>query len=189
MEKDCKGEVEHCRKGAWFGLALLLSVSIVYSLAWYDDLKVVSYVYVCADATSWKQTTINGSIRPTRRYQHSATAIGNKIYYIGGQETQTRRFDDIYEFNTGKNMVSRSRTTVMLQTHHCTQVTNSEHAEQLKFKKLQVEGSTQPPRFARHTAIAMGKQIFIFGGFDGQSMYAPETPQQQCRVELAQTAK
>ncbi|EFA80200.1 hypothetical protein PPL_07022 [Heterostelium album PN500] len=81
-----------------------------------------------------------GSV-PSPRYQHTGTVIGSSIYYVGGQETQLRRFNDIYKFNT--------------ETH--------------RFARLEVTGAV--PKFARHTAVALGSKIYVFGGFDGSGIY------------------
>jgi len=79
---------------------------------------------------------------PSARYQHTGTVIGNSIYYIGGQETQVRRFGDIFKFDSEKN----------------------------RFSRVECVG-TPPPKFARHTAVAIRNKIYCFGGFDGSGIY------------------
>ncbi|KYR00543.1 hypothetical protein DLAC_02556 [Tieghemostelium lacteum] len=80
---------------------------------------------------------------PSPRYQHTGTVIGNSIFYIGGQETQIKRFNDIYRFDVDRH----------------------------KFFKIDVQGPNQPPKFARHTAVPIRNRIFVFGGFDGSGVY------------------
>eukprot|EP01133_Synstelium_polycarpum_P004944 gene4944-5743_t len=80
---------------------------------------------------------------PSPRYQHTGTVVGNNIFYIGGQETQVRRFSDIYMLNTDTN----------------------------RFSRIDIVGSTSPPKFARHTAVPIGHRIYVFGGFDGSGIY------------------
>lgn len=81
-------------------------------------------------------------INITKRYQHTGTVVGDDIYFIGGQELPEKRFDDIYVFRTQTNE------------------TNKVHLR-----------SGMPPKFARHTAVSIGKKIFTFGGFDGVSQH------------------
>ncbi|GAM25474.1 hypothetical protein SAMD00019534_086490, partial [Acytostelium subglobosum LB1] len=102
--------------------------------------------YHLRDAMSRRHAIASTTIRPrgtvpSARYQHTGTAVGSTIYYIGGQETQLRRFNDIYSFNT--------------ETH--------------RFARVEVHGNV--PKFARHTAVAFGHRIFVFGGFDGSGIY------------------
>ncbi|EGG18009.1 hypothetical protein DFA_06675 [Cavenderia fasciculata] len=80
---------------------------------------------------------------PSARYQHTGAVVGNNIYYIGGQETQVRRFNDIFKFNTDTQ----------------------------RFSKVEIQGPTAPPRFARHTSVAIGTKVYVFGGFDGSGIY------------------
>eukprot|EP01132_Coremiostelium_polycephalum_P005771 gene5771-7181_t len=82
---------------------------------------------------------------PSPRYQHTGTTIGKYIYYIGGQETQVRRFSDIFKYNTETNRMIKVDVTC--------------------------SGTSSPPKFARHTSVAIGNKIFVFGGFDGSGVY------------------
>jgi len=78
----------------------------------------------------------------SKRYQHTGSAVGRDIYFIGGQELPEKRFDEIFVL----------------------------HTDTLKIEKVNpVQGS--PPKFARHTAVAIGERIFLFGGFDGISQH------------------
>ncbi|GAM19864.1 hypothetical protein SAMD00019534_030390, partial [Acytostelium subglobosum LB1] len=79
---------------------------------------------------------------PSARYQHTGTVVGSSIYYIGGQETQLRRFSDIFRYDT--------------ETH--------------RFHRVHVNGG-KVPKFARHTSVSVGNKIYVFGGFDGSGVY------------------
>jgi len=79
---------------------------------------------------------------PTKRYQHTGSAVGPMIYYIGGQELPEKRFNDIYTFNTETNEI----------------------------RKIAPASGT-PPRFARHSAVTIGPTVYLFGGFDGVSQH------------------
>lgn len=79
---------------------------------------------------------------PSKRYQHTGSAVGPIIYYIGGQELPEKRFNDIFTFNTETNEI----------------------------RKIAPASGT-PPRFARHSAVTINKTIYLFGGFDGVSQH------------------
>eukprot|EP01133_Synstelium_polycarpum_P018253 gene18253-21842_t len=85
----------------------------------------------------WVSPKHNGQL-PSRRFKHTATCVNNKIIFIGGQETDTKRFNDIIYFD------------IDTQT----------------FSKPSIKGD-RVPNFSRHTASLVGKNIYIFGGFDG----------------------
>lgn len=67
----------------------------------------------------------------------------NAIIYIGGQNGQTNRFNDIYLFDG-------------LKFIHQNPLLNS---------------INKPPFFARHTSVVIGEKIYSFGGFDGIENY------------------
>jgi len=78
----------------------------------------------------------------SKRYQHTGSAVGTDIYFIGGQELPDKRFDEIFVLRT----------------------------DSMKVEKVNpVAGN--PPKFARHTAVTMGNKIYLFGGFDGVSQH------------------
>jgi len=89
----------------------------------------------------WLQNKPTGDV-PSKRYQHTGSAVGSMIYYIGGQELPEKRFNDIYTFDT--------------ETLSVTKVTPA---------------SGTPPRFARHSAVTIGTTVYLFGGFDGVSQH------------------
>ncbi|EFA84034.1 hypothetical protein PPL_03107 [Heterostelium album PN500] len=75
---------------------------------------------------------------PTKRFKHTATYVDGKIIFIGGQETDTKRFNDIIYYDT----------------------------ESHTFSKPQIKGD-RVPNFSRHTSCLIDQNIFVFGGFDG----------------------
>ncbi|KYQ93366.1 Kelch repeat-containing protein [Tieghemostelium lacteum] len=83
-----------------------------------------------------------GGDKPSPRYQSSSDVIGKYIYFIGGQEKSTKRFDDIYRFDT----------------------------DTYRFEKIKV-GNCQPPKFSRHASAVVGNKIFMHGGYDGLKLH------------------
>lgn len=87
---------------------------------------------------SWSLSPKVSGVAPTKRFKHSATAFGKYIIFIGGQETDTKRFSEVIYFDT------------QTQT----------------FFRPALKGD-RPPAFSRHSACLIKGRIFIFGGFDG----------------------
>lgn len=79
----------------------------------------------------------HGSV-PTKRFKHTCTVVGKHLIFIGGQETDTKRFNDIVYYDTD------SKT----------------------FSQPAIRGD-RVPNFSRHTSTLVGNRIFVFGGFDG----------------------
>ncbi|GAM25233.1 hypothetical protein SAMD00019534_084080 [Acytostelium subglobosum LB1] len=75
---------------------------------------------------------------PTKRFKHTSTFVNGKIIFIGGQETDTKRFNDIIYYDTANNTFSRPM----------------------------IKGD-RVPNFSRHTSTLVGNSIYIFGGYDG----------------------
>jgi len=86
----------------------------------------------------WAEPPKTSGTVPTKRFKHSATAVGKHIIFIGGQETDTKRFNEIIYFNT----------------------------ETKSFSRPTIKGD-KVPTFSRHTACLVGSRVYIFGGFDG----------------------
>ena len=42
------------------------------------------------------------SIKPTARYRHASTIIGNSMFIFGGVDKNSTRFDDLLEYNFDK---------------------------------------------------------------------------------------
>jgi len=75
---------------------------------------------------------------PSKRFKHTATSFGKWVIFIGGQETDTKRFNEVIYFDT----------------------------ENSTFSRPTLRGD-QPPAFSRHSAVLVNGRIFIFGGYDG----------------------
>lgn len=92
-------------------------------------------------AFQWENLKMEGD-PITKRYQHTGSAVGTDIYFVGGQELPEKRFDEIYVL----------------------------HSDTMKSEKVNpISGN--PPKFARHTAVTIGKNVYLFGGFDGVSKH------------------
>jgi N-acetylneuraminic acid mutarotase len=75
---------------------------------------------------------------PSKRFKHTATVVGSTIVFIGGQETDTKRFNEITYYDTEKKT----------------------------FTPVTVKGD-KVPNFSRHTSTLVGSKVYVFGGFDG----------------------
>lgn len=89
----------------------------------------------------WEQLAPTGDT-VSKRYQHTGSAVGNDLYFIGGQELPEKRFDEIFVL----------------------------HTDTMKVDKVNPVSGV-PPKFARHTAVSIGDKIYLFGGFDGVSKH------------------
>jgi len=87
---------------------------------------------------TWTSTPKTSGVALTKRFKHSATSFGKYVIFIGGQETDTKRFNEVVYFDT----------------------------ESGTFTRPTLKGD-QPPNFSRHSAALVNGRIFIFGGFDG----------------------
>ncbi|KAD2805962.1 hypothetical protein R6Q59_027963 [Mikania micrantha] len=90
----------------------------------------------------WKRMAITG-IPPSKRNSHTCVSWTNKIIVIGGEDTQNYYLSDVQMLDT----------------------------DTLTWTKLVTNGELLPPR-AGHTTIALGKNLFVFGGFtDAEDLY------------------
>ncbi|PWA99830.1 galactose oxidase/kelch, beta-propeller [Artemisia annua] len=90
----------------------------------------------------WKRVATNG-IPPAKRNSHTCVSWKNKIIVIGGEDTQNYYLSDVHMLDT----------------------------DTLTWTKLVTNGELLPPR-AGHTTIALGKYLFVFGGFtDDEDLY------------------
>ncbi|KAK9054443.1 hypothetical protein SSX86_025521 [Deinandra increscens subsp. villosa] len=90
----------------------------------------------------WKRVATTG-IPPSKRNSHTCVSWTNKIIVIGGEDTQNYYLSDIQMLDT----------------------------DTLTWTKLVTNGEMLPPR-AGHTTIALGKNLFVFGGFtDAEDLY------------------
>jgi len=86
----------------------------------------------------WSEQTKTSGSTPSKRFKHTATVVGKHILFIGGQETDTKRFNEIVYYDTD------SKT----------------------FSQPAIKGD-KVPNFSRHTSCLVGSKVYIFGGFDG----------------------
>lgn len=90
----------------------------------------------------WKRVATTG-IPPAKRNSHTCVSWKNKIIVIGGEDTQNYYMSDVQMLDT----------------------------DTLTWTKLVTNGELLPPR-AGHTTIALGKNLFVFGGFtDAEDLY------------------
>eukprot|EP01119_Soliformovum_irregulare_P001044 TRINITY_DN10789_c0_g1_i1.p1 TRINITY_DN10789_c0_g1~~TRINITY_DN10789_c0_g1_i1.p1 ORF type:complete len:464 (+),score=54.88 TRINITY_DN10789_c0_g1_i1:65-1456(+) len=112
-----------------------------------QDINWQEYFYLRKQISSPKKNAFVWSTpevygdRPSPRMALSGVAVGTKIVYIGGQLEDYVRYDDIYFFDT----------------------------ETMRFTKPIIQGN--PPKFARHVAVAIEQRVFVFGGFNGFGVY------------------
>jgi N-acetylneuraminic acid mutarotase len=86
----------------------------------------------------WGDQGKTSGTMPSKRFKHSATVVGKHIIFIGGQETDTKRFNEIVYFDS----------------------------ETKSFSQPTIKGD-KVPNFSRHTSTLVGSKIYVFGGFDG----------------------
>jgi len=86
----------------------------------------------------WSEQTKAAGAMPSKRFKHTATVLGKTIIFIGGQETDTKRFNEIVYYDT----------------------------ETKSFSQPIVKGD-KVPNFSRHTSCLVGSKVYVFGGFDG----------------------
>lgn len=86
----------------------------------------------------WTEQTKTNGAAPTKRFKHTATVVGKHMIFIGGQETDTKRFNEIVYYDT----------------------------ETKTFSQPTIKGD-KVPAFSRHTSALVGSKIYVFGGFDG----------------------
>jgi len=125
-----------CKRNGW-----VVSRSVVHESARpFDYKKYFSEKTLLTRPGSLKwgePTKVSGSV-PSKRFKHSATVVGKQIVYIGGQETDTKRFNEIVYFDT----------------------------ESKSFSTPAIKGD-KVPNFSRHTSCLVGSKMYIFGGYDG----------------------
>eukprot|EP01110_Echinostelium_bisporum_P003033 TRINITY_DN17406_c0_g1_i1.p1 TRINITY_DN17406_c0_g1~~TRINITY_DN17406_c0_g1_i1.p1 ORF type:complete len:450 (+),score=181.89 TRINITY_DN17406_c0_g1_i1:78-1352(+) len=86
----------------------------------------------------WTEAAKTTGTVPTKRFKHTATVVGKHMIFIGGQETDTKRFNEIVYYDT----------------------------ETKTFSQPVIKGD-KVPNFSRHTSCLVGSKIYVFGGFDG----------------------
>jgi len=86
----------------------------------------------------WGEQNKTSGTTPSKRFKHTATVVGKTILFIGGQETDTKRFNEIVYYDT----------------------------ESKAFSQPTIKGD-KVPNFSRHTSCLVGSKVYVFGGFDG----------------------
>eukprot|EP01132_Coremiostelium_polycephalum_P009359 gene9359-11493_t len=94
-----------------------------------------------SECISWSTINKVKGKTPTKRYKHTACVYKDQIIFIGGQETDTKRFNEVIYYNPKSN----------------------------SFQKPSVKGLV--PKFSRHTARIIGSKIYMFGGYNGNGTY------------------
>jgi len=98
----------------------------------------VNFSRATIEHLSWFQPAPLGDI-PSPRSLHTATAVGQRLFIFGGQESGYT-FGDIFVLDTETHTWSKPSTT-----------------------------GEAPGSVFRHAATLVGSSIFIFGGYDGQN--------------------
>ncbi|CAL5362399.1 unnamed protein product [Camellia sinensis] len=144
-------------------------------------------------------TWISPSVRgegPEAREGHSAAVVGRRLFIFGGcgkssNNSDEEFFDDLYILNTETFVWKRAATLgcppAKRDSHTCSSWKNKIiiiggedsydyylsdvhilDADTLVWSKLFTSGQLLPPR-AGHTTVALGKNLFVFGGFTDES--------------------
>ncbi|XP_072956456.1 tRNA wybutosine-synthesizing protein 2/3/4 [Typha angustifolia] len=79
---------------------------------------------------------------PSKRLGHSATIVGNNVYVIGGRTGPSQILNDVWVLQTPES----------------------------RWLQLGCTGDLFKPRH-RHTAVAVGSYIYVFGGLSGEVIY------------------
>ncbi|KAM7471228.1 hypothetical protein LguiA_009411 [Lonicera macranthoides] len=149
-------------------------------------------------SNTWISPNLRGE-GPEAREGHSAALIGKRLFIFGGCGKSSYRsdeeyYDDLYILNTETFVWKRAETSgtppAKRDSHTCTSWKNKiiviggedSHdyylsdvhildTDTLIWGKLNTSGQLLPPR-AGHTTVALGRNMFVFGGFtDEQNLY------------------
>jgi len=123
-----------CKARGWiFNRSLHKGESINYYTYYKQKYSLENYFF------KWKPCKLAKPPKP--RFKHSAVVYNNQLFIIGGQESDTSRFNDVHRFSPSTK----------------------------KFRLLKVRGPSS--RFSRHTSVIIGDRVINFGGYDGISQY------------------
>ncbi|KAL6972481.1 hypothetical protein U1Q18_005192 [Sarracenia purpurea var. burkii] len=103
------------------------------------DKKTSLMMFSFAETFVWKHALTSGS-PPVKRDSHTCSSWKNKIIVIGGEDSYDYYLSDVHILD----------------------------ADTLVWSKLSTSGQLLPPR-AGHTTVALGKNLFVFGGFTDES--------------------
>ncbi|XP_027100563.1 kelch domain-containing protein 3-like [Coffea eugenioides] len=147
-------------------------------------------------SNTWISPSVRGD-GPAPREGHSAALIGKRLFIFGGcgkYDGLEKYYDDVYILNTEtffwKRVEPSGTPPSKRDSHTCSSWKNkiiviggedvSDYylsdvhildADSLVWCKLNTTGQLLPPR-AGHTTVALGKYLFVFGGFsDEQNLY------------------
>lgn len=125
-----------CKKQGWVVPWSIMAEATNY----FDFRKYYSEKHTLSQDGSlmWTERLKTQGAAPTKRFKHTSTVVGKYLIFIGGQETDTKRFNDIVYYDT----------------------------ETKTFSQPAIRGD-KVPNFSRHSASLVGNRIFVFGGFDG----------------------
>lgn len=144
---------------------------------------------------SWISPTVRGDI-PDVREGHSASLIGKELFIFGGSgkaldNSDPEFYNDLYILNTETFVWKRAETSGSIpakrDSHTCSSwkkkiiVIGGEDSfdyylsdvhildtDTLVWTKLNTAGQPLSPR-AGHTTVALGRNLFVFGGFSDES--------------------
>lgn len=149
-------------------------------------------------SNTWMSPSVRGE-GPDAREGHSAALIGKRLFIFGGcgkssNNSDEEFYDDLYILNTETFVWNHATTSgsppAKRDSHTCSSWKNKIiiiagedsydyylsdvhilDADTLMWSKLETSGQLLPPR-GGHTTVAMGKNLFVFGGFtDESSLY------------------
>nr|XP_017214862.1 PREDICTED: tip elongation aberrant protein 1-like isoform X2 [Daucus carota subsp. sativus] len=147
---------------------------------------------------TWSSPCIRGE-GPEAREGHSAALVGKRLFIFGGcgkssSGSHEEYYDDLYILNTEtfvwKRAVTSGTPPAKRNSHTCSSWKNKIiviggedldnfylsdvhflDTDTLIWGKVNTLGQLMPPR-AGHTTVALGKNLFVFGGFsDEQNLY------------------
>jgi len=125
-----------CKKSGW-----TVARSVVHEVPQAFDYKkyyTEKTLITKAGSLKWTEQTKTTGAALTKRFKHTATVVGKHMIFIGGQETDTKRFNEVVYYDT----------------------------EAKTFSQPIIKGD-KVPAFSRHSSALVGSKIYVFGGFDG----------------------
>ncbi|KAA8542560.1 hypothetical protein F0562_023712 [Nyssa sinensis] len=149
-------------------------------------------------SNTWISPSVRGE-GPEAREGHNAALIGKRLFIFGGcgkssNSSDEEHYNDLYILNTEtfvwKHAVTSGTPPAKRDSHTCSSWKNKIiviggedssnyylsdvhilDADNLVWSKLNTSDQLLPPR-AGHTTVALGKNLFVFGGFnDEQNLY------------------
>lgn len=143
------------------------------------------------DSNNWSSPTTRGE-GPAAREGHSAALIGHRLFVFGGcgrspDDQEETYFNDLYVLDTSTliwiKAATRGPAPAPRDSHTCSSYKNNFivlggedssnsylsdiyilNADTLQWSELRTTGQKLIPR-AGHTTVALGKYLFVFGGF------------------------